>query len=383
MIQYLSKARDKDLRGVALLRLDFNTEDEWRMEAALPTVKFLADRARAVLILSHRGRPSSIKIAEGKPLGADPKLSLRKDARNLAKLLRRKVVFIPHFKWDEIKASLHSAKPGSVFVLENIRFQASETTSQSELAKQLVEVADYYVNDAFAVCHRGAASVNRVAEYLPSYAGLELELEIKTLTTILRKPRKPFVVVLGGAKPEEKLGVVEYMYKKADWFLLGGASSNTMLMLQGVDTRKSLIEKDPKTLAGFRKILKFKNVVVPIDYRFDAAKTQILDIGPRGARAFRAKIRTARTILWSGAMGKFEQKGFERGTLAVAREIARNAKATRIVGGGETVAFLKKYKLAGRFDFISTGGGALLEFLAGQKLPGIEALKSQKSKIKS
>lgn len=368
MIRYLSKASHKQLRGVALLRLDFNTEDEWRMEATLPTVKLLARHAQAVVIVSHRGRPQ----------GVESKLSLRKDSQTLSKALRRKVVFIPHFKWAEIKKAVQVAKPGSIFVLENIRFLPGETTPEPELAKQLAGIADYYVNDAFAVCHREADSVSGVEQFLLSYAGLELESEIRTLSNVLRKPRRPFVVILGGAKPEEKLGVVQYMRSRVDWFLLGGAAANTMLMLQGVDIRKSLIEKDPKTLAGFRKILKFKNVVIPIDYRFDLTKTRILDIGPRGVRAFRAKIRTARTILWSGAMGKFEEKGFNRGTLAIAKEIARNAKATRIAGGGETVVFLRKNKLAGRFDFLSTGGGALLEFLAGQKLPGIEALKKSK-----
>ena len=363
MIAYLSKADKKHLRGTALLRLDFNTEDEWRMEAALPTIKFLLKHSGKIVILSHRGRPN----------GYDKKLSLKKDTINLSKMLGRKVIFIAGRDFAGIKTAVEKSPNGSVLVLDNVRFFKGETENDIKLAKRFASLGDFYVDDAFAVCYRKNASVVAITKFLPSFAGLEMEKEIKFLSRAMSKPKKPLVVVLGGAKAHDKLGVLKYFKKAAGWFLVGGAAANTLLFLGGVDIKNSLIDKDKKDLKNLRQVLRYKNIVLPADVRTE--NKTILDIGPGTASVFCEKLKKAGTVIWSGPMGVFEKKKFSYGTLAIAKAIARNKKAFSVVGGGETVAFLKKYKLDKKFSFVSTGGGAMLDFLAGEKLPGIEALK--------
>ncbi len=362
-IQYLSRAAAKKLRGTALLRLDFNTEDEWRMEAALPTLRLLLRRAEKVVIVSHRGRPQSMH----------PALSLRKDASHLSRLFQRKVVFIPHFRFADIKRQIAAAPRGSLFVLENIRFLHGESTPVPELAQRLASLADYYVNDAFAVDHHPADSVNLVNKFLPGYAGLELEKEIKILGGAMSKPKRPLLLVVGGGKAHDKLGVLRRFEKKADKILLGGAAGNTLLKLKGVDVNGSLVDEEKKDYPFLRRFLRGRKAVLPVDWR--AEKGAILDIGPKTEKLFAAHIHRARTIVWSGPLGFIEKKKFESGSLALAKAITGNRRAFSITGGGETVAFLRKHKLHKKFGFISTGGGAMLQFLAGEKLPGIAALE--------
>lgn len=348
------------------MRLDFNTQDEWRMRAVLPTIKFLL-RARAkIVILSHRGRPK----------GFDKKLSLRKDSVALSKMLGKKVVFIPNFRFPEIKKKIDNSKPGTIFLLENIRFLAGETTPAPELAKQIAKLADYFVNDAFAVSHRENDSVAKIERFLPSYAGLELEKEIKILSGVMKKPKRPLVIVIGGAKAHDKLGIIKFFRKKADAFLLGGAAANTLLYLRGVDMGKSLIDKTKSDFPEFKRILQYKNLFLPLDQRTE--KNAALDIGPKTIRIYAEKLKSARTIIWAGPMGYIEKKKFARGSLAIAKIIAANRQALSITGGGETVMFLKKHKLDRKFSFLSTGGGAMLQFLAGEKLPGIIALQTRR-----
>lgn len=364
MIRFLSEVAPVKLKGTALLRLDFNTEDEWRMAATLPTVKLLARHADKVIIVSHRGRPDAKRVA---------KLSLRKDAARLQKLLRRPVTFISRFRLQEIKAKVAAAPRHSIFLLENIRFAKGETENDPKFAQVLASIADYFVNDCFAVNHRKAASTVGVAKLLPSYAGLELEKEIKFLSQVVKKPKKPLVLVTGGAKAHDKLGVIEQFRNRAAAILVGGGSANTLLYLKGVDIGESLFDSDKKDLAALRRVVGYKNVFMPTDWKKEKGK--ILDIGPETAKLFAQKISKARTVIWSGPMGLIERKKFEKGNLAVAKAIAANRRAFTLTGGGETVAFLKRHKLDKKFSFISTGGGAFLEFLAGDKLPGIEALK--------
>lgn len=363
MISYLSKADKKDLKGIALLRLDFNTEDEWRMEAALPTVRFILKNADKVVIFSHRGRPSKF----------DKKLSLKKDAVNLSKMLGKKVVFLPKLDLPKIKKDIAKAKRGSVFVMENLRFFKGEESNDAQFAKKLASLGDFYVNDAFAVSHRKNASVFAITRFLPSFAGLEMEKEIKFLSHVMTKPEKPLIIVLGGAKAHDKLGVLKFFRNKADWFLVGGATADTLLFIGGINVKNSLVDKDKKDLKNLRGVLDYENLILPADVKFENG--MILDIGERTAAIFAEKIKKAGTIIWSGPMGAFEKKKFSGGTLAIAKAIAGNKKAFSVAGGGETVAFLKKYKLDKKFTFISTGGGAMLDFLAGEKLPGIAALK--------
>jgi len=360
MIKYLGKANQKLLRGTALLRLDFNTEDDWRMKAVLPTVKFLVKHAGKTVIVSHRGRPK----------GIEKKYSLKKNAAELARLLRRKIIFLPGFDFKKNRQTVAAAPEHSIFLLENIRFLPGEEKNDPKLAKQLASLADFYVNDAFAVSHRANASLAAVTKFLPSYAGLELENEIKFLSAAMRKPKHPFVFIVGGAKTADKLGVVRFFKDKTDWFLLGGGPANTVLSLRGIDMKDSM--KDDHNLAAIKKIAAYKNILLPLDFAWSGDRA--LDIGPKTIAAYGAKIAKARTILWSGPVGQIEEKKFSRGSLALAKAIAKNRRAFSITGGGETVMFLKKYKLDKKFSFISTGGGALLDFLAGEKLPGIIAL---------
>ncbi|MBI3589685.1 MAG: phosphoglycerate kinase [Candidatus Liptonbacteria bacterium] len=364
MIRYLSKVGKKRLGSTAVVRLDFNTEDTWRMETAIPTLKFLLKRKCKVLALSHRGRPK----------GFEKKFSLRKDSQKLARLLGKKISFIPHFRFGDIKKILDQANPGSVFVLENIRFLKGEYQNSRELAKKLAHLGDFYVNEGFPISHRNDTSVAAITEFLPSYAGFQLEREIKYLSHVVANPKKPTLIVLGGGKAGDKLGILKFFRKKADRFIVGGEPANTLLWIKGVDIGDSLAEKDNRK--AFLPLLKYKKLVLPIDYHIK--NKRILDIGPRTEKLFAAEISKARTVIWNGPMGLFEKKGFERGSLAVARAIVSNKKCFSLAGGGETVMFLREYGFFNKFGFVSTGGGAMLEFLAGEKLPGIEALEKSK-----
>jgi len=373
MIKFLSEANKKNLSGVALLRLDFNTEDDWRMRAVLPTIRFLLRHSSKIVIISHRGRPQPRLIrANGRIVGANKKLSLRKDGLRLQKFLGRKIRFVPALNFAAIKKAVNQSLRGSIVLLENLRFWKGEEANDAKFAKNIASLADYYVNDAFAVSHRANASVAAITKFLPSYAGFGLEKEIKILGQVVRKPRHPLVFVIGGAKASDKLSVIKYFKSKADCFLLGGAAANTILALKGANMKKSLRDKNKKDLRKLRGILGYKNVLLPVDLKWQSGVA--FDIGPKTVRIFTNKIRRAKAIIWSGPVGFFEKSGFGAGNLAVARAIAENHKAFTLAGGGETVMFLKKHWLDKKFSFISTGGGAMLEFLAGKKLPGISAL---------
>jgi 3-phosphoglycerate kinase len=373
MIKYLSITAPQKLHGTALLRLDFNTEDDWRMQAVLPTIKFLLKKNCKIIVVSHKGRPN----------GFDKKLSLKKNAVHLTRLLGgknivgKKVRFIGHFIFNDIKKEIDHAQPRSVFLLENLRFIKGEEKNDPAFARQLASLAHFYVNDAFAVSHRANASVVAITKYLPSYAGFELESEIKSLGQAMLKPKRPLVLILGGAKAADKLGVIKFFKNKADWFLLGGGPANTILALKGMDIKKSVRDNDPKSVRELKKLIAshnvFKRIVLPNNFVWQGAA--IRDLGPKSIGLFAKKIAAAGTVLWSGPMGLIEKKQYTKGSVALAKTITKNRKAFSIAGGGETVMFLKKYKLDKKFSFISTGGGAMIDFLAGKKLPGITALE--------
>jgi 3-phosphoglycerate kinase len=377
MIHYLSKTNLRLICGTALLRLDFNTEDDWRMKAVLPTIKFLLKNSCKVVILSHRGRPNPYRlIRANKPIDvSDKKFSLKKDATDLARFLKRKVVFIGHFDFVRIRKMVAEAPRGAIFLLENLRFLAGEEKNDLRFAERLASLGDFYVNDAFAVSHRANASVAAITKYLPSYAGFELEAEIAHLSAVIARPKRPLVMIVGGAKISDKLGVLRLFREKADKFLLGGGPANTMLAACGVDVKKSLKDEDGDIVA-IKKIARYPNLVLPVDYIWK--KDRILDIGPKTEALFVRKIREARTIVWSGPLGLIDEWPYEKGSLAIAKAIAKNSKALSVAGGGETVMFLKRVRLDKKFTFISTGGGAMLDFLAGKKLPGIVALHNIK-----
>jgi phosphoglycerate kinase len=364
MIKYVTSTKASNIKGIALLRLDFNTTDDWRMKAVIPTVKYLLKNSGKIVIVSHRGRPN----------GFDPKFSLKKDATKLSRLLGgKKVTFINHFRFDEIKKEIAKAPHGAIFLLDNLRFLKGEEENSLVLAKKLSTLADFYVNDAFAVSHRANASVAAITNFLPSYAGIELENEIHSLGKAMMHSKHPLVLILGGAKASDKLGVIAYFKNKADWFLLGGGSANTMLSLNGMDVKSSIKDSDPKDLAVLKTLARYKSVILPRDFVWH--KGSILDLGPGTVSDFSKKISTAGTIIWSGPLGLIEKKQYAKASIAVARAVTRNRRAFSVSGGGETVMFLKEYGLDKKFSFISTGGGAMIDFLAGKKLPGIEALK--------
>lgn len=372
MIKFLSEVDKKDITGIALLRLDFNTQDDWRMRATLPTIKFLCKTSKKIVIMSHRGRPQNVVVKDGIPFSYDKSLSLKKDADNLSRILKRKIIFIQDFRFIKIKEIIEKSPKGSIFLLENLRFIIGEEKNDKNFAKELSSLGDFYVNDAFAVSHRANSSICSITDFLPHYAGLELEKEIKYLGTIMKKPAHPLVFIIGGAKVSDKLAVIKFFKSKADQFILGGGSLNTILSLNGMDVKKSLIDNDPKDAEILKKVSKYKNIIQPKDYIWK--DNAIVDLGVESAKNFSKFICKAKTIIWSGPVGMID-KGEDSGSISIAKAIISNRKALSIAGGGETVLFLKKHKFDKKFSFISTGGGALLDFLAGEKLPGIEVLK--------
>ncbi|MDP1718823.1 MAG: phosphoglycerate kinase [bacterium] len=352
-MKFLKDLTKKNLTGkICLLRVDFNVEsmkDSLRMEASLPTMKWLLAKGARLVVLSHRGRPgisSKHQVVSSKYF--DPELSLRGVLPFLRKNLREQVIYL-----NDIPDKLPD---GNIFLLENLRFWPEEEKDDAGFAKRLAKIGDFYVNDAFAVSHRKNSSVTQLPKLLPSYAGLLLEKEITTLAAVMKKPKKPLVLIFGGAKVEDKLPVIRNLLPKADKVLLGSSIFNYQY---------------------FTLLIRNKKIIKPIDW---AKKDDLaLDIGPLTAKLFIKEIKKAKTIIWNGPVGKFEDKKYLAGSRAVAKAIAAS-KAFSIVGGGETTTVFQRaipnfqLLISDKKLFLSTGGGAMLEFLAGVKLPGISAL---------
>jgi phosphoglycerate kinase len=354
-MKYLSQLKLSQLKGKAcLVRADLNAEEEkkdnFRLQAILPTLKFLIKNKARIVILSHRGRQPKL-------------LSLKPFVKILLQLLKKPVRFI----------NLTTSDIANISLLENLRFFPGEEKNDKKFAKKLASLGDIYINDAFAVSHRQNASVAAITKFLPSYAGLLLEKEIKNLDSVMKGFKKPLVIVLGGAKVSDKIGLINYFSKKADYFLIGGAMANTFFAAQDLPVGDSVFEKITVTMA--KKLLKSSKIILPVDAKIENRK--ILDIGPETIKNYKKIIKKAKTIIWNGPMGYFENPKFASGTEEIARILLKNKKAKIIIGGGETTRLLKPktYNLKPNI-FISTGGGAMLEYLAGKKLPGIEALKN-------
>lgn len=337
----------KNVRGKrVLVRVDFNVtirggrvsrEDRVRIERSLPTLRSLLSHGARVILVTHLGRPDGKRIAA---------LSTKPLAPLLARQLKASVRWVPAVRGPRVRDAVRRLSDGTVLLLENIRFESGEERNSAGLARELASYANIFVNDAFAVSHRTHASVAGVAKHLPSYAGVLLEEEIVNLDRLLRRPRHPFVVVMAGIKVETKLPVVRRMLPLADVILLGGALAAEMKL------------RHPK-------------IREPIDARGGG-----LDIGPKTEREYAAIIRSARTIVWNGPLGKCEDPRYRRGTLAIARAIARAGGhgAFSVVGGGDTIPLLERARLSGAMSFVSTGGGAMLEYLSGKTLPGLTPL---------
>ncbi len=371
MIKYLSSGNLKKFAGkTCLLRIDLNVElgmplDSYRLEAIIPTVQLLLKSNVRVVLMSHRGRPK----------GFDKELSLRPFTKIIAKKIGCPVAFLDDSDPGTAKKEIASSEAGNVFLLENLRFLSGEEKNDEELAKQLASLGDFYVNDAFAVSHRADASIAAITKFLPSYAGLLLEKEVKNLNKVMKGSGHPFTVIVGGAKVSDKLGVVRYFWKRADDFLIGGSPANTFLEAEGMDVGDSLVDTDAVPM--ILPYLNAKKIHLPEDVKYRS--TKILDVGPKTVKAYAEMIKRSKTIVWNGPMGWFERKGFGNGTRGIWKAILGNKKAHIVVGGGETVTSLRtlypKRCLPGSNIFLSTGGGAMLDYLSGKKLPGIEALK--------
>jgi phosphoglycerate kinase len=383
---------DIDLKGkTVLVRADFNVPqdaslnitDDTRIRATLPTLKYiLGHGAKKLVLMSHLGRPDGKVVA---------KYSLKPVALRLNELLGQDVLFLSDCIGDNIKPDIDKSKE-RIVLLENLRYHAEEEANDASFSKQLASLADIFVNDAFGTAHRAHASTEGVAHFLKSCAGLLLEKEIKYLGDAVGNPQKPFMVILGGAKVSDKIGVIDNLLPKCDAIIVGGGMAYTFLKVQGKQIGNSKLEKEKLDVA--KAILdKAKNlnreILLPIDHlvvdNIDAnAKTEIVgenipdgkiavDIGPKTIKLFEQKLKSAKTIVWNGPMGIFEMDAFSKGTLELAGFIA-GLKCISIIGGGDTAAAVAKFKLEDRMAHISTGGGASLEFLEGKTLPGIAAL---------
>ena len=401
--------RDIDLKNKkVLVRADFNVPqdanlnitDDTRIRATLPTIRYLLENgAKKIILMSHLGRPEG-KVVE--------KYSLKPVAIRLKELLGEPVKFLndcaPGFigeagarscaVGDNLKQEIDQSKE-KVILLENLRFHAEEEANDANFAKHLASLADIYVNDAFGTAHRAHASTQGVTHYLKSAAGFLLEKEIEYLGNAVQNPQRPFMVILGGAKVSDKIGVIENLLPKCDAILIGGGMAYTFLKAQGNTIGNSKLEKDKIDLA--KSILDKaeqlnKNILLPVDNvvvdNIDAnAKIEIVgenipkgkiavDIGPKTISLFKDKLKNAKTIVWNGPLGIFEMDAFSKGTQEIAKFIS-GLGATTIIGGGDTAAAVAKFKLEDKMTHISTGGGASLEFLEGKTLPGIAALSEK------
>lgn len=354
--------------------------DDARIREALPTITYLLKKKAIVLLLAHLGRPQ----------GVDDALRMDPIAARLETLLKQHVIKLDDCVGAEVEDAINELHSGDVAVLENVRFHEQEEADDDAFARSMAELADLFVDDAFSAAHRPHASIVGIPKYLPSAAGCSLEKEIVMLNKALQ-PKKPFVVVLGGSKVSDKIGVIENLAKKADKILIGGAMMFTFLKARGLSVGNSKIEPDKvalakRLLARYRSKLVLPEDVVVANKVAANAKTRVvtcdripagwigLDIGPRTIAHFIAELRKAKTVVWNGPVGMFELAAFAKGTKAVALAMSK-LKATTIVGGGDSAAAVHQWKLAKKFSHVSTGGGASLEFLEGKKLPGIAALE--------
>jgi phosphoglycerate kinase len=398
--------RDIDVKGKrCLVRVDFNVPlddkdgsmvitDDTRIKETLPTLNYLIEHGAKLILCSHLGRPKGQR---------DPKQSLKPVATRLAEMLGRPVEFADDCIGEDAKAKALALSDGGVLLLENVRFHAGEEANDDSLAKQMADLAEIYVNDAFGSAHRAHSSTAGVAAFLPAVSGLLMEKELTWLHDELENPERPFVVILGGAKVNDKIEVINRLLEKADTIIIGGGMAYTFRKLvQGISIGKSLYKPEWEPIAQAAldkaKTLGVK-LLIPVDamitdaFDFDAKKLgatkytgvnesipdgwEGVDIGPESVKLFAAEIANAKTVIWNGPMGVFEIKESSKGTFDIAHVIAENQAAKTIIGGGDSVKAVKKAGVGDKVTFISTGGGASLELLEGKVLPGVAALQEK------
>jgi phosphoglycerate kinase len=387
-----------DVRGKrALVRVDLNVPmqdgvvtDDTRLRATLPTVTELADKGAIVLLLAHFGRPKGERR---------PDMSLALITRPYEHVLGRPVRFIG--EWDE--AAVATLAPGDVAILENTRFDPGEEANDPDFARQLAALGDFYVDDAFSAAHRAHASTEGVAHLLPAYAGRAMEAELKALEAALGHPERPVAAVVGGAKVSTKLEVLRHLVGKVDHLIIGGGMANTFLAARGIGVGKSLAEHDlAATAEDILEAADKAHCTVHLPYDVVVARElaanppslrtcnvhevapdeMILDIGPAATEALADVLKTCRTLVWNGPLGAFETPPFDAATLALARTAAaltQEGSLVSVAGGGDTVAALNQAGVADAFTFVSTAGGAFLEWMEGKPLPGVEALRTDRS----
>ncbi|MDP2931677.1 MAG: phosphoglycerate kinase [Chloroflexota bacterium] len=384
----------------ALVRVDFNVPidektgkitDDSRIRASLPTIKYLLEQGAKVILMSHLGRPKGKVVEELRMTGV---------ARRLAEILGRPVKTTVDCIGPEAEAAVAAMKVGDILLLENLRFHNEEEAGDDTFARSLARLGDVFVNDAFGTSHRAHASIAGIPKYLPAVSGFLLENEVATLGRILENPEHPFAALLGGAKVSDKVAMIENILSKVDALFIGGGMAATFLKAQAYEVGQSLVEEDRLATAArliegamAKKVhLHLPVDVVVADEVSAKAKTQtvsvgkipkdkkIVDIGPQTIKAFEDELRGCRTVFWNGPMGIYEIPKFAAGTRAMAQLLA-GLKAATIIGGGSTAEVVNAMKLTDKMTFISTGGGASLEFLSGEKLPGVEALLDKSPQV--
>ncbi len=377
-----------------LLRTDYNVPisgasvlDSSRILATSPTIEYLLAHGARVVIISHLGRP------EGK---RQKEFSLKPVSEALQATLGRPVKFLDFTPGDpKLGREIDSMPSASLAMLENLRFLPGEEANDPVFAKELSRLGDVFVNDAFGAAHRKSASIVRLPKFLPSFAGILMEHEVEMLGRLLARPEKPFVILAGGAKIRDKLGVIKNLSRSATSILLGGGLANNFFAAKGYGIGKSL--SSPEEISLAKKMLKDRKIMLPFDvvvgekgkeksarvvvvgekpHVLASGKAAIFDVGPETIRLYSEEIRKAKTIVWNGPVGYFEEPQFSHGTIALARVVAARSKgpAYGVVGGGETAEAMRRTKMEEMVDWVSTGGGAMLEFLEGKTLPGIKAL---------
>jgi len=380
----------------ALVRVDLNVPmadgavtDDTRLRAAVPTVTELADRGAIVLLLAHFGRPKG---------QLRPDMSLSLVTRPFSEVLGRPVRFVEDCQGPGAREAIATMEPGAVAILENTRFHAGEEENDPALSAAIAELGDFYVDDAFSAAHRAHSSTEGIAHLLPAYAGRAMEAELDALERALGNPQRPVAAVVGGAKVSTKLDVLTHLVAKVDHLIIGGGMANTFLAARGVDVGRSLCEHDLKdTALGILDAAERANCIVHLPYDVVVAKEfaagapsrtvnvhevasdeMILDVGPAAVEALGDVLKTCRTLVWNGPLGAFEISPFDAATVALARTAAaltRSGALVSVAGGGDTVAALNHAGVAGDFTFVSTAGGAFLEWMEGKELPGVKALE--------
>ena len=405
--------RDFDVKGKrVLVRCDFNIPlnekkeitDDFRILQTLPTIKYLIEKGAKIILMSHLGRSAQNQKSKITPYHfleksgerqANQKFSLRPIEKHLEKLLKKKVKFLDDCIGEKVGKEVEKMQSGEIILLENLRFYKEEEENDENFAKKLAKLGDIYINDAFGACHRAHASIVGVPKYRPAGTGFLLEKEINVLSKVLKNPSRPLIAIIGGVKISTKIRVIEQFLKTADHLLLGGKIFEPLLQVKEVLIGRPWLEEE--IIEQVKKInLTDPKIHLPIDslvclpnleegYSRKAGigsirkEEEIFDIGPETIKLFSNLIKEAKMLVWSGPLGYFEREPFDAGSKAIAQAIVRNHTAFKIAGGGDTDAFLAKYNFREKFDHVSTGGGAMLEFLSGEKLPGITALEKGES----